>query len=48
MPGKIQAYADKYLPEPARKPAQQTIQLIGVRKAAAEKLRPGTQAWLGL
>ncbi len=48
MPGKIQAYADKYLPEPARKPAQQTIQLIGVRKAAAEKLRPGTQAWLGM
>ena len=47
MPGKIQAYADKYLPEGSRGGAKRTIAGIAVRKAAADRLRPAVETWLG-
>ncbi|MDE0880193.1 MAG: M1 family aminopeptidase, partial [Sphingomonas bacterium] len=47
MPGKIQAYADKYLPEASRGGARRTISGIAVRKAAADRLRPAVEKWLG-
>ncbi|MBN8807548.1 MAG: M1 family metallopeptidase [Sphingomonas sp.] len=47
MPGKITAYAEKYLPEAARGGARRTIALMAVRKAVADRLRPGVAAWVG-
>jgi len=47
MPGKIQAFADKYLPESSRGGAKRTIAGMAVRKAAAERLRPAVATWLG-
>ena len=46
MPGKIQAYADKYLPAASRGGAQRTIAGIAVRKATADRLRPAVETWL--
>ncbi|QDZ07647.1 M1 family metallopeptidase [Sphingomonas panacisoli] len=47
MPGKIQAYAEKYQEEAARGGAKRTIATIAVRKAIADRLRPGVTAWAG-
>ena len=47
MPGKITDYADKYLAEAARGPAQRVVSSIAVRKAKAERLRPAVATWLG-
>ncbi len=47
MPGKITAYAEKYLPAGSRDAAKRTITGIAVRKAAADKLRAATATWVG-
>jgi aminopeptidase N len=47
MPGKIQAYAEKNQPEAARGGAKRAIATIAVRKAVADRLRPGVMAWAG-
>jgi aminopeptidase N len=47
MPGKVQAYADKYLPAGSGAPAKRVINAIAVRKATADRLRAATAAWLG-
>ena len=47
MPGKITAYAEKYLPEGSRDAAKRTISGIAVRKAAADQLRAATAKWAG-
>ena len=46
MPGKITAYADKYLPATSRGPAQRTVAGMAVSRAKADRLRPAVQAWL--
>lgn len=46
MPGKIEAFA-KTLPETSRSPARRVVSGIAVRKAAADRLRPAVQTWLG-
>jgi aminopeptidase N len=46
MPGKIEAFAAKYLPESSRGGAKRTIASIAARKAAAARLRPAVEAWL--
>ena len=48
MSGKIQAYADRYLPEGSRESAQRTIAGIAARQAAADQLRAATGRWLGV
>ena len=48
MPGKITAFADKYLPEAARDSARRTIAGIAVCKATADRLRAATARWLGV
>lgn len=48
MPGKIQAYADKYLPASSRGGAKRTIAAIAVRKGKADQLRPAVTKWLGM
>ncbi|MGR6327644.1 M1 family metallopeptidase [Sphingomonas sp. XXL09] len=47
MPGKIQAYADQYIPEASRGGVKRTLSSIAVRKAAADRLRPAVARWLG-
>jgi aminopeptidase N len=47
MPGKIQAYADKNLPESARGGAKRALASIAVRKAVADRLRSGVTGWAG-
>ncbi|MGQ7440606.1 hypothetical protein ACTGZS_11945, partial [Streptococcus suis] len=47
MPGKIKAYAEKYLPEASRGTAMRTLSLMAVRKDMAERLRPAVALWLG-
>jgi aminopeptidase N len=47
MPGKIQAYADKYIPEANRGGMRNALTAIAVRKAAAERIRPAVERWLG-
>lgn len=46
MPGKIQAFAEKNLPEASRGGARRALTAIAVRKAAADRLRAATAAWL--
>ncbi|MEI5687392.1 M1 family metallopeptidase [Sphingomonas kyungheensis] len=46
MPAKINAFAET-LPETSRGPARRTVSGIAVRTAAAERLRPAVQTWLG-
>ena len=46
MPGKIQAYAEKHLPEASRGSVKRALTSIAVRKAAADRLRAATAAWL--
>jgi aminopeptidase N len=46
MPGKITAFADKYLPASSRGGAKRALSQIAVRKATADRLRPAVQAWL--
>jgi len=46
MPGKINAFAAT-MPETSRGPAKRVVSSIAVRKAAAERLRPAVQTWLG-
>lgn len=46
MPGKIQAFAEKNLPEASRGGAKRALTAIAVRKAAADRLRAATAAWL--
>lgn len=46
MPGKIQAYAEKYLPESSRGRMKLVLSSIAVRKQSAERLLPGVTAWL--
>ncbi|MBB4153180.1 aminopeptidase N [Sphingomonas jinjuensis] len=46
MPGKISAYAQKYLDAGSRGGADRTLRLMAVRKATAARLRPATEAWL--
>ncbi|VVT22281.1 Aminopeptidase [Sphingomonas sp. EC-HK361] len=48
MPGKIQAYADKYLPEGSRGGAKRALTTIATRKAVADRLRPAVSKWLGM
>jgi len=45
MPGKIQAYAEKYQPEAARGGARRSIATIAVRKAVADRMRAGVSDW---
>ena len=47
MPGKITAYADKYLPAGSRGGEKRALTAIAVRKAAADRLRPAVATWLG-
>ena len=47
MPGKIAAFADKYLPEGSRGGEKRALTAIAVRKAAADRLRPAVATWLG-
>ncbi|HEU4959736.1 MAG TPA: M1 family metallopeptidase [Sphingomonas sp.] len=47
MPGKIQAYAEKNLPEQSRGGAERAVKTITVRKAIADRLRPAVTAWVG-
>jgi aminopeptidase N len=35
------------MPETSRGPAKRVVSSIAVRKAAAERLRPAVQTWLG-
>ncbi|WP_066648921.1 MULTISPECIES: M1 family metallopeptidase [Sphingomonas] len=46
MPGKIQAFAEKNLPEASRGGAKRALTAIAVRKSAADRLRAATAAWL--
>ncbi|MCU6452790.1 M1 family metallopeptidase [Sphingomonas sp. A2-49] len=46
MPAKIEAFAQT-LPETSRGPAKRVLSGIAVRKAAADRLRPAVQTWLG-
>ena len=46
MPGKINAYAARYLPEESRKPAERTIATISVRQEEANRIRSAVQTWL--
>lgn len=48
MPGKIQAYAARYLPAGSGDAAKRVLSGIAVRKAIADRLRPATARWLGL
>ncbi|WP_203311151.1 M1 family metallopeptidase [Sphingomonas beigongshangi] len=47
MPGKIQAYADKYIPAASRGGAKRTLSGIAVRKSVADRLRPAVARWVG-
>jgi aminopeptidase N len=47
MPGKVQAFADKYLPEASRQGVKETLTAIAVRKAVADRLRPAVTKWAG-
>ena len=46
MPAKIQAFAEKNLPEASRGGARRALTAIAVRKAAADRLKAATAAWL--
>ena len=46
MPGKIMAFAERTLPEASRGGAKRAVSGIAVRKAIADRLRPGVTAWL--
>jgi aminopeptidase N len=46
MPGKINAYAEKNLPATARGGVKRALSAIAVRKAVADRLRPGVTAWV--
>ncbi len=46
MPGKITAFADKYLPAASRGGAKRALSSIAVRKAAADRLRPAVTKWV--
>jgi len=46
MPGKINAYAEKNLPVSSRGGAKRALATIAVRKAVADRLRPGVTAWV--
>ena len=46
MPAKIQAFAENNLPEASRGGAKRALTAIAVRKAAADRLRAATAAWL--
>ena len=48
MPGKIQAFAEKNLPEGSRGAVKRALSQITVRKAAADRLRPAVAAWVGV
>ncbi|MBY8827579.1 M1 family metallopeptidase [Hephaestia mangrovi] len=47
MPGKVQAFADKNLPEASRQGVKETLTAIAVRKAIADRLRPAVTKWAG-
>ena len=47
MPGKITAYADKYLPESSRYDEKRVLSAIAIRRATADRLRSATAAWVG-
>ncbi len=47
MIGKINAFAQKYLPETSRGGAERTVAQIVARKAVADRLRPAVQRWIG-
>ena len=46
MPGKIQAFADKNLPEASRQGVKRSLTSIAVRKAIADRLRPAVTKWV--
>ena len=46
MPGKITAYAERYLPAGSRGPAERELAEISARAAVAARLRPATERWL--
>lgn len=46
MPGKITAYAEKNLPASSRGGMKRALASIAVRKAVADRLRPGVTAWV--
>ena len=46
MPGKISAFADKYLPASSRGGVTRSLSTIAVRKAAADQLRPAVTNWV--
>lgn len=47
MPGKIQAFADKNLPESSRQGVKRALTSIAVRKTIADRLRPAVTKWVG-
>ncbi|MGN6270395.1 MAG: M1 family metallopeptidase [Sphingomonas sp.] len=47
MPGKIQAFADKNLPQSSRQGVKEALTSIAVRKAIADRLRPAVTKWVG-
>ena len=47
MPGKIEAYAARYLPAGSGDGAKRALALIAVRRASADRLRAATGAWVG-
>jgi aminopeptidase N len=46
MPGKIQAFADKNLPESSRQGVKRALTSIAVRKEVADRLRPAVTKWV--
>lgn len=46
MPGKIQAYAEKNLPETSRGGVKRALTAIAIRKQAVERLTPAVTAWV--
>jgi len=46
MPGKITAYADKYLAASSRGGVTRSLSAIAVRKAAAAQLQPAVSKWV--
>ena len=44
---RVQAFADKYLPEASRQGVRETLTAIAVRKEVADRLRPAVAKWAG-
>jgi aminopeptidase N len=47
MPGKITSYAERYLPEGSRSPAQRVIAGMAARREVSDRMRRATAKWVG-